>query len=215
MSPLTIQTIEALRALAKSMLTESFALAYTDGDPGRWTLQGFGMLRRHLPDDWRLNVWDSAFRVPDVSRLHDHPWNFESVVLSGELLNVRHSVEPALTSHDATHAWAQLKPGPGGGLLGQIGSGRERGELGLARLVPQPAERYARGQVYSQLRDEVHVSDPSDGCVTLNRRFDRLERDVARVFWPCGTSWVSAEPRQATAAEVREALGRALERWDR
>src|SRR6185503_17239495 len=55
-----------------------------------WTLQGFGMLRTYLGDDMnmRLHVWDARHAAPNVSSIHNHPWGFTSLILSGEMENV-------------------------------------------------------------------------------------------------------------------------------
>lgn len=200
--------MDVARTTVRAVLEDALGDARLGIKTSNWSIQGFGMLRRHLPDDWRLNVWDSRFRVPDVSLIHDHPWHFESLVLSGRLRNVRFAVEESNRMRPSTHMTSKLKPGPGGGLLDGEGGGK-------VRLVSQPAEMYERGSTYLQTCDEVHLSDPEDGCVTLNRRFDRLRDDVAQVFWPVGTQWVSAEPRVAEPAEVVAIVGRALEEWNR
>jgi len=211
---LTFKTVEALvRGVLEDALAEANeAKDLSAEEPsGRWTLQGFGMLRRYFPGDWRLNVWDSRLRVLNVSLVHDHPWHFESLVLSGGLRNVRFleflptdSLLEAIKGDRRLHRWSRLKPGAGGGLLA---------DGGAVVLVEKVSEAYGPGFAYSQQRDEIHLSDPTDGCVTLNRRFDRLEADVARVFWPDGTEWVSAEPRPATAGELKSALEVALTGW--
>lgn len=65
-------------------------LKHPEGLP--WTIQGFGMLRLYITDDqiWRLHIWDTEeMAVEDVTRTHDHPWDFDSRILSGELRNLR------------------------------------------------------------------------------------------------------------------------------
>lgn len=152
-----------------------------------------------LVADMRLNLWWRDLMVKGVSVMHDHPWHFDSLVVSGVLENVRYLKDPMGLEYEH----ASLKPGPKGGLMHK---------LGLVKLKAMPPERYAAGQQYRQRADEIHVSRPSDGCVTLNLR-ERVGQDVARVFWPKGEEWVSAEPRQATPREVRETAEMALARW--
>lgn len=210
-----VQQFNTVRTLVRGILEQ--ALEQPDEVTNtRWSLQGFGMLRVHLPGDYRLNVWDSRYRVKDVSLIHDHPWNFESLVVSGRLINRRFvTAHAASGSRGELVEWAKLKPGPGGGLLGRIASGRERSEGGVVKLCAREPEVYVAGDTYQQARDEVHRSDPEDGCVTFNRRTERLVVDEARVFWPVGTSWVSAEPRLATREEVKRIVSLALAGWDR
>lgn len=185
-----------------------------------WTLQGFGMLRCHLPGhnfgggllpgvDFRLNIWDRRYRVPGVSLMHTHPWNFDSMILSGRLVNVRYVHASRTYDHRAVKNYNRrlLKPGPGGGLL--------ETPTELVMLRQEPAEEFTAHSGFSSYRQrshEIHVSEPSDGCVTLNQR-ERVGDDVAYVFWPEGEQWVSAEPRKATDMEVKDIVTMALEKW--
>lgn len=198
-----MNVISVTRALAKLVLEQ--AEAYS------WTIQGFGMMCLHmandderrkgleLPHDFRLNIWDSRFTVKDVSLMHNHPWHLESIVLSGSLENVR------FVSHPTGQLYHRglIKPGPGGGLFQ---------DLDKVRLVARSPERYGVGLMYSQRADELHISRPTDGTVTMNLR-QRVGEDVAMVCWPDGTEWVSAEPRPAEPSEVAEVARAALEKW--
>lgn len=154
-----------------------------------WTLQGFGMLRLHINGEYRLNLWDSRYRVPDVSMMHTHPWNFTSLVVSGCLINTRYTKG---TLGDVRYHRGLIKPGPGGGKLQTFSD---------AHLFAEYSEVYHSGEFYCQRHDEIHVSEPHDGTITLNRRV-RTGEDVAEVFWRYGSEWVSAEPRIATVDEV-------------
>lgn len=211
--------VETMRALAKTVLLGAHAYD--------WTMQGFGMLRihiparktityvggahdgpRNLPDvDYRLNVWCSRYRARKVSLIHDHPWSFQSVVLSGKMRNVRFRVvkpdELVFFPFAVKHIVGRIQPGPGGGMLSS--------EAPVFLNAEQPYH-LGQGDTYAQEADEVHLSDPDDGCVSLNVR-RREGPDTARVFWPAGESWVSAEPRVATPAEVADVVGEALEGW--
>lgn len=180
--------------LAKKMLVKAILEHATVFN---WSLQGFGMLRLHLSDEIRLNVWDRRYRVPNVSLIHNHPWNFESTVIAGSLHNVRYC------SGTTPYSFGLIKPGPGGGLLQ---------ELGIVNLDNCFPEIYREGDSYTQYHDEIHISQPTDGTVTLNLR-TRVGEDTAHVYWPSGTDWVSAEPRKATDAEVNDITGAALRRW--
>lgn len=164
-----------------------------------WTLQGFGMLRTYVPNGGRINVWDSRYRVPNVSMIHTHPWNFDSIVVKGCLMNQRfYTSEPFVTP---THSCAIIKPGIGGGM---------REDLSPVYLCQFPGETYRAGEVYHQHASEIHISTPSESCVTFNNR-ERTGKDEARVYWPYGERWVDAIPREATKDEVRDIVTRALE----
>lgn len=169
-------------------------------NPGnaKWTLQGFGMLRLHLNDELRLNVWDSRFKVPGVSAIHTHPWDFESLIVVGRLYNTRY-VE---TNEGTPYMTSELKPGTGGGLIGKP---RE------VLLLNRDTEVYTAGMTYEQKAYEIHDSSPEDGTVTYNRR-TRVGEDVASVYWNT-QNWVSAEPRLATQEEVFDILDHSFKTW--
>lgn len=209
---------QSLRAVVRTILENAHEYA--------WTLQGFGMLRMNIAGydaiDYRLNVWHSAYRVKNVSLIHDHPWDFTSMVLSGQLNNLRYRVLDKPTAKSIEHVVASIKPGPGGGML--IGSQPRvkdysaGGVLDDAKtrstyhLEVEREEEIRTGWCYHQLASEVHLSDPADGTVTFNERH-RVAEDVARVFWRVGTQWVSAEPRKATVEEVEVITQFALKKW--
>lgn len=193
--------IPALRTLALLILNE--ARQYD------WTLQGFGMLRLHHKD-FRLHVWDSRFKVPGVSVIHDHKqWALKSTILAGELHNYRFieygGVDPIVPPSEEYNKFTILA-GVGGGPTSE--SRVER--TWLYRNNP---EILLPGMTYTQDPDEIHESRPIDGTVTLMQKVPTGTHE-ARVFWPAGGEWVSAEPRAATPAEVREIVGNALETYN-
>lgn len=99
---------------------------------------------------------------------------------------------------------ALLFCGPGGGL---------KGKPETVFLERRPSELYYGGQTYTERAEEIHESKPKDGTVTLVTREFKEDEDHAKVFWPAGTEWGSAVPRQATAEEVSMICGFALKRW--
>lgn len=186
---------DATKAFAKLVLSEHTRF--------EWTVQGFGMLRTYLPDDMRLNVWSSTLSVKDVSLIHDHPWDFESYVVAGELRNTRLKPTPSFYAEPLQLEFRLIKPGEGLEFL----TPSQRIDLFVS-----DTERYDEGMTYRQVAAEVHVSNPTDGTVTLNKR-TRRGPDQARVFWKVGKQFVSAEPRPATADEVSEVCCYSLQRW--
>lgn len=177
-----------------------------------WTVQGFGFLRTYFgggdnPKKFRLNLWDHHFTVPDVSTIHDHPWDFTSIIVAGEFHNQRYD----MVTHDTdrvrpmawTHVFSTIRCGEGGGM--------EHDAAEHCVLNPKVPEHYNVGDIYHQKADEIHQTLFEDGSVTLNERIGDTER--ARVFWPYGTEWVTAEPRKATTFEVQAACDHALRRW--
>lgn len=171
-----------------------------------WSLQGFGMLRLYLSPEVRLHVWDDRFAVPNVSTMHDHPWNFTSYVVCGEVTNQRYSPEWGVWADDSTFHCARIMCGPGGGAC-------PLEPLPDACLRREPVERYGPGATYSQHCETIHSSHPTRGTVTICTRDVSAgrSRDHARVFWPKGGRWVTAEPRDATADEIDAMCGSALE----
>lgn len=183
-----------LKALAQAILTN--AASYS------WSLQGFGMLRLHLPGHYRLHVWDSRYRAPNVSMIHDHlQWGLQSTVIAGVLQNQRYA-EVGADSGEPYNV-VTLKPGVGCFFKDQAR---------LVRLRTQLRETYFEGDSYAQAPSEVHESMPEDGTVTLMLKAPTGD-ESARVFWPVGTEWGSAEPRAASPQEVAIITRRALERW--
>lgn len=170
-----------------------------------WTVQGFGMIRTYLgpPDNRkriRLNVWHSQLVFPGVSTIHNHPWDFTSVIIAGCFCNVRYAHDNE--NPNVTHEYAIIKTGIGGGMK------TVRGSTALRAMKP---ELYKSGDTYSQKADEVHESFYVDGTVTLNERVGDTEQ--AEVYWPVGEQWVDAMPRVATSVEVLGATSLALKEW--
>lgn len=81
------------------------------------------------------------------------------------------------------------------------------------RLHRMICERYFAGNSYSQKHDEIHESQPEDGTVTIVVRSFKQDTEHARVYWPKGNEWVSAEPRPATEKEVIDITRASLARW--
>lgn len=173
-----------------------------------WTVQGFGFLRTYFgpaetPKKYRLNLWAHRFSVPNVSTIHDHPWDFKSVIVAGNFANQRYSIRSTPPRTNPTHTYTTIKTGVGGGLL--------REEQKDCTLVACPLEGYHPGDTYQQRAHEVHETLFTDGAVTLNERIGDTEQ--ARVFWPYGTDWVDAFPRPATRDEVNDAVHTSLRMW--
>lgn len=165
-----------------------------------WSLQGMGMLRMHLNYHCRLHVWDSRFRVPGVSMIHDHlQWGLHSTVIAGYLTNLQY-VE---RSDGKPYMYAVLKPGVGCHFKS------EPKQTFLTALRPIS---YTECGYYQQEPNEIHETAAMDGTVTLMRKMPTND-ESARVFWPAGEEWGSAEPRPATKLEVQNITGYALERW--
>jgi hypothetical protein len=200
--------VETLVHLVKGLLKNPTKLG--------WSLQGMGMLRTYLSREIRLHVWDSRFRVKDVSDIHDHPWDFESLVICGIVCNTRYEVRRAEASFDedapgwphsnATHHEGRIICGPAPSVKGAQ-------DICAVRLAAKPDEVLGAGDSYRMKADEVHRTTYENGTVTVCRRVFREDTEHARIYWPLGLEWVSAEPRAATAEEVTSICGEALRNW--
>lgn len=171
-----------------------------------WTVQGFGMLRTYLDPAkvYRLNIWHSSLAVPGVSIIHDHPWDFTSVVLAGEMTNIRYDVcSPMQDSenHGALFHRQKIRTGEGGGPDGRVNT---------VALRPRQPEIVEPGFTYNQCAGEIHATSYVDGSVTLNERHRRGTGEHAYVFWPYGERWVDADPRKAKIQETIAAVDAAL-----
>lgn len=166
-----------------------------------WTVQGFGFIRTYLDADkrWRLNVWHNGLCIPNVSTIHDHPWDFVSYIIVGKMMNTKNEQDYGKLP---THDYFKIITGEGGGPTGEINS---------CTLVDCGHQIYLPGNIYEQVVTEVHETRFSNGTVTLNDRSPPTPDHKARVFWPVGEKWVDAIPRDATKEEVELAVGTALE----
>jgi hypothetical protein len=171
-----------------------------------WTLQGFGMLRTYLdPDEKaRLHIWDLDSAVPDVSTMHNHPWDFTSQLYYGGLVNYRYDITKANPNHHCypTHLASPIRTGEGGFIHGKP-------YLVTASLTE--TETLWPGDSYHQEAEEFHESMPMPGTVTVIEREFTKVRDQAVTCWAKNGKWVSAEPRPATEAEVRHFLDKVSE----
>lgn len=169
----------------------------------QWTVQGFGMFRLYLQNGLRLTVWHEKHRVPNVSLLHTHPWDFVSYIVCGLMRNQRFVKSSASDACALPYMEQPIKAGEGGGL---------EGEPVPVWLVPDNVELVYPRNTYGQRREEIHASYPINGTVTLCDRVvpPESDKDRALVYWEAGNQWVSAEPRAASEWQVQEACQVAL-----
>lgn len=194
-----MNTRTVIRATVRRVLESSYA--------AEWSVQGLGMLRLYLTPEVRLHIWHQRFRVPGVSAIHDHPWDFRSYIASGVVRQYRYvegpghgaSGQPLLPFMRQT-----IRCGPGGCAIEQPVP---------ALLRRQPLEEFRAGDWYEQFADEIHESRPEDGTVTIVERHFRSDTEHAHVYFD-GPEWVSAEPRPALQSEIAYGIVAALERWD-
>jgi hypothetical protein len=157
------------------------------------------MLRTYLGSDQitRLHIWDLGAAFPDVSRIHDHPWDFTSRIVTGIMGNQRYTVDAEAGEEFLS---AKIRCGEAAYLLE---------EPVKSLVLPQVREAYGAEETYSQEAPEFHESFPSPGTVTVIQRSFKQDREVARVLWREGP-WGDAKPRSATAEEITYFVGLAL-----
>ena len=166
----------------------------------KWRMQGLGMLRTNLNDKSRLHVWHADKVIPDVSDIHDHPWDFKSVVVVGSIRQSRFIEAPLYGE-----TYNKLKIVCGGGAC----SVSPVEKVLLAKLCD---ETIFAGEEYTMLSDELHRTIPESGTVTIVERVKTNPVSHANVYWQSG-EWVSAEPRDATFGEINFVVDYSLQKW--
>lgn len=167
-----------------------------------WSLQGMGMFRLYLSRDLRIHVWDKRFAIPQVTMVHDHPFDFESHVLWGTLMDKVYIEKPGFP---ANYTKQTIVCGEEARTVSE--------EIGV-HLQLQQAEVYKTGDRYTHTSDELHETEPKNGTVTLMVRSFKEDTEHARVYFPAGTEFVSAAPRPATIEEVTAMAFGALENYE-
>jgi len=163
-----------------------------------WRVQNIGVLALWLDDrrEYRLHVWDpdSAVGEPPI---HDHPVDFTSTVIVGELVNTRYVEDP----DGVEYLRERYVPG-----------NEDDRRADTVRLVGT-SETLRAGARYRQLAHELHDSIQVPGTVTVLQFHGTF--DDQREVTSCrrhGTPWVSGQARSAEQDEVKRitATARAL-----
>jgi len=167
-----------------------------------WTLHGLGMLRLDLGDGYRLNVWNSEYKTPNVSEIHTHPWNLTSTIIVGVMRNHRYYASP---SKDPIYN--QQVVGCGCEVSELKGTPVQIRLFNTSLSVPT----YEAGETYDLTVTQIHRADADDGTVTLMRKTG--EPVDAKVFWSKETKWGDAKPCIATPAQVKYITQHSLDTW--
>lgn len=168
-----------------------------------WRAHGIGFMKAYLDDAKRLriNIYHSAFIVPNISLHHDHPWDFCSTIRAGCLTN---RMFGRTTMNDG-----ESRPY----MEGVINCADFKGLEGQARsvgLYPLSTHKFGPGVTYSQQAHEIHATTALDGTITILERGDPSPDGTARIYWPAGTEWVDAS-REITHAEIATACTTAIQ----
>lgn len=160
-----------------------------------WRMQDIGLMALRLDDrrEFRLHVWDPSSSVGDPP-IHDHPYDFTSRIIVGELTNTRYVEDAAGDEH------LRFRYSP---------PDEEQRRSETVRLCAA-AESLCEGDEYGQLAHELHASGQQPGTVTLIRCSWGVTRELT-VCLRDEASWRSGQARDATREEIKTFAARALE----
>ena len=176
------------KALVRTILTHAEAFP--------WRMQEVGLLGLWLDDrrEHRLHVWAPAY-LADDSPIHDHPFDFTSTVVVGELVNTRYIEDPS------GQEYVRERYAPGN---------EDDRRVDAIRLVGTAAT-LGEGESYGQLAPELHDSRQVPGTVTIIRFAftDRSDAELTVCHRPA-VPYVSGQAREARPDEVKRITAPAL-----
>lgn len=154
----------------------------------------------------RLHIWDVEVVAAEEVNVHDHRYDFASLIVSGSIENVRWRRGP----NGATFKSFIYRPRDGEGQY-------QLEKQGSAVLAPQPAKSYSVGEWYRMDRSELHTARAAAGArtVTMCVQDRRMLKPYARTystFHPDDASRVDAPPLSAAEylATLRDVVQRDL-----
>ena len=161
-----------------------------------WRMQHIGLLGLRLDDhrELRLHVWDPTYSiVEDDPPIHDHPFDFTSMIIAGEMINTRYEIDPT----GAEYTRFRYTPSD------------EQGRTADTVRLSGTATTYTEGDRYEQSANELHDSRQLQGTVSIIRcTFREVQQlTVCRK----GREWVSGQSRSPTSEEVKSITGKALQ----
>jgi hypothetical protein len=163
-----------------------------------WKIQNIGVLGLWLDErrEYRLHVWNPEGAVGEPV-VHDHPFDFTSTVIVGELVNTRYVEDPTGTE------FCRDRYAPGD---------EDNRRTDNVRLFGA-SETLGPGACYHQVARELHDSTQVPGTVTVLHMQPRTadERPELTVCRRPGSPWVSGEARLATRDEVARITAMAVD----
>jgi hypothetical protein len=161
-----------------------------------WVMQEIGLLGLRLDDqrEYRLHVWDPSSSVGEPP-IHDHPFDFTSTVVAGEMTNTRYQEDPLGVEY------RRVRYTP---------PNEDVRRSDTVRLSGVATTHTAGGQ-YHQLAHELHDSRQVPGTVTIIRRTFTRDASELTVCNRQETGWVSGQSRPAAPADVKRITATALE----
>ncbi len=168
-------------------------LAHAEAYP--WTMQDIGLLGLRLDDrrEYRLHIWDPSLWVGEPP-IHDHPFDFVSRIIAGEMVNTRYTEDPAGTQYNRIRY-----------LPTNEDACRTAGTVRLSGK----ATTYTEGGHYGQVAHELHDSRQLPGTVTVIRMTFKDETELTVCRRDAG-SWVMGRSRPATLEEIKQFTAKAL-----
>lgn len=165
-----------------------------------WSVQGIGFLRLYIRKLGRIHIWDSSLAYPGVSTIHTHPWDLESTLVTGSIANTLFEYD----SQGEEYMRQRIVTGYNPEIVVEPVQVR----------LSQGTHFYWAGHTYKQKANEIHSTKALDSTVTVMQRSE-IEGGQADVFWPVGTEWGTAKPREATLSEVERVVQGVLNKWYR
>ena len=162
-----------------------------------WKMQDIGLLGLWLDDrrEYRLHVWDPSSSVGDLP-VHDHPFDFTSTVIVGEMTNTRYDED----CDGVEYHRVRYTP-----------SNEDARTADTVRLSGA-ATTLTAGECYSQLAHELHDSRQIPGTVTIIRMaFTAVSEPELTVCRSGEAPWISGRSRPATPDEVKQITTTALD----
>lgn len=167
-----------------------------------WEIQGFGMLRTYIDKDTRVQIWHNDYKVPNVTDIHTHPWNFTSKIIQGVMRNICFvETEHNDKSSRGTYNRCLI-------LTGENAYVKEKTKVNLTKQTPSI---YIKGTKYKHRKDVPHRTDYVNGTITVLTKKAINEDSLAYSYTPGDSDWVSAAPRIATKGEILFFVNSALE----
>jgi hypothetical protein len=160
-----------------------------------WRMQDIGLMGLRLDDrrEFRLHVWDPTYSVGEPP-IHDHPYDFTSTIIAGELTNTRYEEDLA------GDEYVRFRYPPGA----------EAQRRSDAVRLSSTATTFKAGDEYVQFAQELHASWQQPGTVTAIR-CSWVDTPELIVCLGDEGSWNSGHGRDATRQEIRSFAARALE----
>ncbi len=166
-----------------------------DAQDYTWKMQDIGLLGLQLDDrrEYRLHVWDPSYSVEEPP-VHDHPFDFTSTIIVGEMTNTRYEENPSGAEYN------RVRYSP---------PDEDARRTDTVRLSATPMT-LTEGDHYSQLAHELHDSRQLPGTVTIIRRSFKEVTAELTVCRLDEDTWVSGQSRPATPEEIKKITATAL-----